>query len=65
MSNVENGKKWINKNWKLCKPIKTAADANTFIGWIEYVYIIVAMVNYPYPTNFIVPVPANPVKVII
>ncbi|XKL62403.1 hypothetical protein PGB90_002236 [Kerria lacca] len=58
----ENGKNWINEHWKLCTPIKVEEDVNVLINWLTNVYVNMAMINYPYSANFLMPVPANPVK---
>lgn len=57
-----NGKKWLTEHWKLCEPLKTDDNVSSLIDWISEVYSSLAMINYPYPTNFLMPVPANPVK---
>lgn len=60
---LEAGKTWLNENWKLCNPIKTITDLNTLKDWLSNVFVNMAMINYPYPTNFLMPVPGNPVAV--
>ncbi len=59
----ESGKKWIKENWNLCTPLKLKKDVDTLSEWLQEAYEATAMINYPYPTNFLNPVPANPVKV--
>ena len=41
----------------------SAADVQTLIDTISNSIGTMAMVNYPYETSFIKPLPANPVKV--
>jgi lysosomal Pro-X carboxypeptidase len=53
----------LSTNWKLCKPLKTADDVKELKSWLSDVYTNLAMINYPYPSNFLVPVPANPISV--
>lgn len=60
---AELGKKWFTDNWKLCKPLETTDDVVQVKNWAFEVYVSLAMVNYPYPANFLAPLPANPVKV--
>lgn len=58
----DNGKQWVNINWNLCEPIKSQHNITQLINFVSEVYAAVSMVNYPYPTDFLMPLPANPVK---
>lgn len=60
---TETGRSWFTKHWKLCKPLKTSTDAIYLKYILSDIYFSVAMVNYPYPNDFLKPVPANPVSV--
>lgn len=60
---VDAGKSWLSTTWKLCKPLKTSNDVKELKSWLSDVYTNLAMINYPYPTNFLAPVPANPISV--
>lgn len=53
----------ISTKFNLCSQLKTAADYKHFLGWIRNAFATLAMVDYPYPTHFLAPVPAYPVKV--
>ncbi|RNA14652.1 lysosomal Pro-X carboxypeptidase [Brachionus plicatilis] len=44
----------------LCKPLKSSKQLK---DWIADIYGNTAMVNYPYETNFLAPLPAWPVRV--
>lgn len=57
----------LNKILRLCPKslITDFQNASTLIGWISDVFGNTAMINYPYETNFLNPVPAWPVKVSI
>ncbi|XP_060517038.1 lysosomal Pro-X carboxypeptidase-like [Cylas formicarius] len=62
LSNSDSGKRNISAIFKLCKPLKTELDLSKMIDWLGDVYVDMAMVNYPYPTNFVTELPAHPVK---
>lgn len=59
---TDAGKKIISKTWNLCTPLKTNVDVDMLVDWLTNVYINIAMVNYPYPTNFLVNLPGNPLR---
>ncbi|XP_073990696.1 lysosomal Pro-X carboxypeptidase [Rhodnius prolixus] len=58
----DGGREWLSAEFKTCTPIKTVEDLKTFKDWLSDLYGILAMVNYPYPANFLAPLPAYPVK---
>jgi hypothetical protein len=60
---IDAGKSWLSTTWKLCKPLKTSDDVKDLKSWLSDVYTNLAMINYPYATNFLAPVPANPISV--
>lgn len=60
---IESGRNWISKRWKLCKPLQTESDGTYLKYVISNIYDAVAMVNYPYENDFLKPVPGNPVSV--
>lgn len=62
IAETDAGKAWLSQEWKLCKPLKTDADVQALTDWLTEIYGNVAMVNYPYPTNFLAPLPGFPVK---
>lgn len=47
---------------KLCDPLKTTADVDGLISWLAGSWFNLAMVDYPYPANFLEPLPAFPIK---
>ncbi|KAJ9593964.1 hypothetical protein L9F63_014605 [Diploptera punctata] len=53
MSSTDAGRKWLNENWKLCKPLNKSSDINELKDWLQNVYTSLAMIDYPYPTNFL------------
>ena len=59
----ENGKlQKISTLFHLCEEIKTEDDMNSLIDTLSDVWSSMAMVNYPYPTNFLADLPAWPVN---
>ncbi|XP_045116836.1 lysosomal Pro-X carboxypeptidase-like [Portunus trituberculatus] len=60
----DEGLAWLSKTWKLCKPLKSTADVDTLKAYLMDVWTNLAMVDYPYPANFLAPLPAYPVKVV-
>lgn len=62
---VGDGKTWLTNNWILCNPLKDEDDVKLLKNWAAEVYVALAMVNYPYEANFLAPLPANPIKVMV
>ncbi|XP_001356509.3 lysosomal Pro-X carboxypeptidase [Drosophila pseudoobscura] len=62
LGGTEAGKKQISDAFNLCHPIKNDADLKNFLDYIEEVYGNLAMVNYPYNSSFLAPLPAYPVR---
>ncbi|KAG5879017.1 hypothetical protein JTB14_009658 [Gonioctena quinquepunctata] len=58
----DTGKSQFSKDWNLCSPLKTNDDVDILLDWLSEVYVNLAMLNYPYPTNFLTQLPANPVR---
>lgn len=59
VASTQGGLDWISKEFKLCNASK---DIEKFKDWLADVYTNLAMVNYPYPTNFLANLPAYPIK---
>ncbi|KAF5281128.1 hypothetical protein FQR65_LT02994 [Abscondita terminalis] len=55
------GREWLSNNWKLCTPLQES-EVPALIDWLSEVYGNMAMVNYPYPTDFLVDLPGHPVR---
>lgn len=55
----------MSDNWKLCEPLKNAADVKQLKSYLEDIYTNLAMVDYPYKANFLAPLPAYPINVCI
>jgi lysosomal Pro-X carboxypeptidase len=57
--NDSNGLNFLTQKFKLCSPLQQGMDlANWIASGLQYL----AMIDYPYPTNFLNPVPAWPVQ---
>lgn len=59
---TEEGKQWISQHFKLCSPITNEAEFELFKYWLNNAWTNLAMINYPYPANFLEPLPAWPVQ---
>lgn len=49
--------------FKTCQYIKSADDVQNLINYVNGALVYMAMTDYPYPTNFLNPMPAFPVDV--
>nr|XP_043615611.1 lysosomal Pro-X carboxypeptidase-like isoform X2 [Erigeron canadensis] len=47
------------KNFHICGKLKSSDD---LYNWLESAYSFLAMVDYPYPSDFLMPLPAYPIK---
>ncbi|XP_026319877.1 lysosomal Pro-X carboxypeptidase [Hyposmocoma kahamanoa] len=52
----------LQKDWKLCDPVKNSSDTNTLLEFLQSVYETIAMVNYPFPSDFLMSLPGQPVR---
>lgn len=57
-----SGKTFLTDTFQLCSPIKTSDDVDELKAWLQDTYVDLAMVDYPYPSNFLAPLPGWPVK---
>ena len=48
---------------KLCEPLTSTDDVTELKDWLTETWVNLAMVDYPYPANFLEPLPAWPIKV--
>ena len=54
---VEDGLDWINKEFKFCKALKDKNDVTGFKDFLNDLWTNVAMMDYPYKTTFLMPLP--------
>lgn len=62
MLSVSSQWKDVQATLKLCQPVQTEADAAQVFFYVKYAIITMAMVDYPYSTGFMSPLPAWPVN---
>ncbi|KAF4525168.1 hypothetical protein B566_EDAN014759 [Ephemera danica] len=60
-TSTDGGKAWLSSSWKLCKPLTKSDDVQKLKDWLVNIYTNFGMLDYPYPTNFLTPLPANPI----
>ncbi|KAJ8955716.1 hypothetical protein NQ318_008588 [Aromia moschata] len=58
----DSGKAELAKFWNFCTAFETDNDIDALVDWVSEVYAALAETNYPYPTNFLAPLPGNPIK---
>ena len=52
LSNTPSGLSKISDTFQLCQPLKTYNDGVGFVGWIQSALVDMAMLDYPYPTDY-------------
>ena len=52
----------LSRVFGLCAPLRTAADLEHLVLWAVNSFVNLAMMDYPYPTNFLAPLPGFPVN---
>ena len=60
----KTGLNWINKNYNLCPDslMVNQTSVSKLIAYLSDLWTNLAMMDYPYPTHFLAPLPANPVN---
>ena len=60
---IDEGRKKLQEYFDLCDPLTTPESVYSLAYELADAWGSVAMVNYPYPTEFLQPLPAWPVSV--
>ncbi|KAJ4832088.1 hypothetical protein Tsubulata_037647 [Turnera subulata] len=55
----ENGLAHLTKTFHFCQELKSSDD---LANWLDSAYSYLAMVDYPYPSDFMMPLPAYPIR---
>ncbi|OBS78164.1 hypothetical protein A6R68_19443, partial [Neotoma lepida] len=61
LSNTGSGLPWLTRAFHLCNSLNSK-DIQRLKDWLSETWVNLAMVNYPYPANFLKPLPSWPVK---
>ncbi|XP_037053303.1 lysosomal Pro-X carboxypeptidase-like isoform X2 [Peromyscus leucopus] len=61
LSNTGSGLPWLTRAFHLCSNLNSE-DIQRLKDWLSETWVNLAMVNYPYPANFLKPLPSWPVK---
>ncbi|KAF3830184.1 hypothetical protein GH733_001609 [Mirounga leonina] len=56
------GLRWLSENLDLCTALTNIQDVQHLKAWISETWINLAMVDYPYESDFLQPLPAWPIK---
>lgn len=58
-ANEENGLQSLSRTFRMCRDLKSGQELS---DWLSSAYSYLAMVDYPYPSDFLMPLPAYPIK---
>jgi len=64
LSKMAQDEKWsdISEIMRTCQPIAGHDDFMHMMGWARNAMVLEAMLDYPYPTDFMAPLPGYPIK---
>lgn len=61
ITTTKEGRDWLTNEWHLCASLNSTEDLSKLNLAVKNIFSVVPMINYPYPTEFLMPVPAHPV----
>ncbi|XP_066291726.1 lysosomal Pro-X carboxypeptidase-like [Branchiostoma lanceolatum] len=61
LGKTDAGRHNLTSMFRLCEPL-AADDMPTLVNWLVNLWMIYALTDYPYPADFLTPLPAWPVK---
>ncbi|KAK2505776.1 hypothetical protein MC885_019183 [Smutsia gigantea] len=64
LARTGSGLHWLSEALHLCTPLTNSQDVQHLKDWISETWVNLAMVDYPYESNFLQPLPAWPIKVV-
>lgn len=64
LAETGEGRVFISSAFKLCQPLDHPREVDELKAWLTNAWTDLAMVNYPYPANFLENLPAWPVKAV-
>uniref|UniRef100_A0A6B2EGN7 Lysosomal Pro-X carboxypeptidase n=1 Tax=Phlebotomus kandelakii TaxID=1109342 RepID=A0A6B2EGN7_9DIPT len=59
---TDDGRAFLTKTFNLCGNLTKNEDVGDLVDYLTDMYSNLAMANYPYPANFLAPLPAYPVR---
>ncbi|KAL3319651.1 Dipeptidyl peptidase 2 [Cichlidogyrus casuarinus] len=62
-ASTDTGLQEISTEMRLCSSLKSKSDLDLMLRWSRNAFVMMAMMDYPYPTEFMAPLPGNPVNV--
>ncbi|XP_051843179.1 lysosomal Pro-X carboxypeptidase [Antechinus flavipes] len=62
LASTGEGLQWISEAFHLCNPLRSQMDVIMLKSWLAETWVNLAMVDYPYSSNFLMPLPAWPIK---
>lgn len=58
LGSTSNGLASLSEQFRLCRPLQNTSELN---DWLYAAYSFLAMVDYPVPSSFLMPLPAHPI----